>query len=156
MKFMKIKSRNGMVWTNEVTTQIRSKNHKYSALTCKDQSYYQSMSSKFRYGDRKVLGTNPTRPVGQLPVIVSYFLISLKTHLTLLSILTHTHQHTSSNQHGINHPKTLTYIYHGNSHQAQHTFIMHIISSHPMQQTTRYHKGRNIDMATSKKHVIAF
>ena len=53
-------------------------------------------------------------------------------------------------------PKILTYIYHGNSHQAQHTSIMHIISFHPRQQTTRYHKGRNINMATSKKHVIAF
>ena len=69
---------------------------------------------------------------------------------------THTHQHTSSNQHGINHPKILTYIYHGNSHQAQHTSIRHIISSHQRQQTTRYHKGRNINMATSKNHVIAF
>ena len=119
-----------MVWTNEVTTQIRSKNHKYSALTCKDQSYYQSMSSKFRYGDRKVLGTNPTRPVGQLPVIVSYFLISLKTHLTLLSILTHTLAyiqqsiwHQSSQNPNIHLSRQLTsslaYIYHA----------YHIISS---------------------------
>ena len=36
-----------------------SKNHEYSALTWKDRSYYQSMSLKFKYGDRKVLGTQP-------------------------------------------------------------------------------------------------
>ena len=67
----------------------------------------------------------------RLPVIVSYVLISLKAHSILLSILTHTHQHTSSNQYGINHPKTLTYIYHGNLYETQHTSIMlyHIISS---------------------------
>ena len=98
---------------------------------------------------------NSTRPMSRLPIIVSYTLISLKAHSILLSILTHTSIHLAINMASII-PKALTYIYHGNSHQAQHTSIMHIISSHPRQQTTRYHKGKNIDMTTSKKHVIAF
>ena len=53
----------------------------------------------------------------------------------------HTHQHTSSNQHSINHPKTLTYIYHGNSYQTQHTSIMHIISFLPRQPTNKISQG---------------
>ena len=97
---------------------------------------------------------NPTRTMRRLLVIVSYILISLKAHSILLYILTHTSIHLAINMASII-PKALTYIYHGNSHQGQHTSIRHIISSHPRQQTTRYHKGRNIDMATSKKHVIA-
>ena len=44
---------------------------------------------------------NPTRPVGRLPLIVSYILISLKAYSTLHSILSHTYYHSSSNQHGI-------------------------------------------------------
>ena len=88
----------------------------------KGQSYYQSMNQQFRYGMGRCQTPNPTRPVGRLPVIVSYVLISLKTYSILLSILTHTH--ISSNQHGINYPKnpnihllwqltsSLAYIYH--------------------------------------------
>ena len=52
--------------------------------------------------------------MGRLPLVLSYVLISLKTYLIQLFILTHTHththQHTSSNQRGINHPKTHTSI----------------------------------------------
>ena len=55
-----------MLWLNEpgwrkdrVATQIRFRNHKYSALTWNDQSYYQSMSSEFRCEDEKVIGTQP-------------------------------------------------------------------------------------------------
>ena len=40
-----------------------------------------------------------TRPMGQLPFIVSYILISLKECSTLYSILTHTHTHTHTNMH---------------------------------------------------------
>ena len=98
---------------------------------------------------------NSTRLMSWLPIIVSYILISLKAHSILLSILTQTSIHLAINIASII-PKALTYIYHGNSHQSQHTSIMHIISSYPRQQTTRYHKGKNIDMTTSKKHVIAF
>ena len=119
--------------------------------------YYQSMGSEFRYEDGKVFGTQPHLTCGSTS---SYCVLHLNLIKGLFNIViythTHTHQHTSSNQHGINHPKTLTYIYHGNSYQTQHSSIMHIISSNPRQQTTRYHKGRNIDMATSKTQVIAF
>ena len=40
------------------------------------------------------LAPNPTRPVGQLPFIVSYVLILLKTYSILDLKLTHTHTHT--------------------------------------------------------------
>ena len=95
--------------------------------------------------------------MGQLPVIVSYVLISLKAYSILLSILTHTHTniHLTINMASII-PKTLTYIYYDNSPQASHSSIMHIILSHPRQQIIRYHKGKNIDMKTLKKHMIAF
>ena len=86
---------------------------------------------------------NRTQPMGRFPLIVSYVLISFKAcsilhpKLTHTHTHTHTHQHSSNNQHGINYPKTLTYIYHGNSPQAQHTFVMHIILSYPRQQINK-------------------
>ena len=131
-------------------------NHKYSALTWNDQSYDQSMGLECKYGDGKVLGTQPHLTHGsasnhcalRLNLIKGLFNIVIYTH-------THTSIHLATNMASII-SKTLTYIYHGNSHQAQHTSIMHIILSHPRQQTTRYHKRINIDMVTSKKHVIAF
>ena len=86
--------------------------------------------------------SNPTRPMGRLPAIMSYVLILLKAHLILLSILSHTQQHTSSKQHDISHPKTLTYIYHDNSYQTQHTFIMHIISFNLRQPTNKISQGQ--------------
>ena len=43
---------------------------------------YQSTCSEFRYGDGKVLGT---QPVGQLPLIVFQVLISLKAYLACYS-----------------------------------------------------------------------
>ena len=71
-----------------------SRNHAYSTLTWKDQSYYQCMGSEFRYSLGKVIGTqdHPTR--GQLPLIVSYVLILLKAH-SRLHLNTHTHQHAT-------------------------------------------------------------
>ena len=51
----------GLKWTmaegeNGVTTQFRSRNHKYSALRGRTD-LYQSMCLEFSYGDGKVLGT---------------------------------------------------------------------------------------------------
>ena len=57
---------------------------------------------------RKVLDT---QPVGRLPLIVSYVLISLKESSIFIIIHSHTHQHTSSKQLGIS-SQTLIYIYH--------------------------------------------
>ena len=78
--------------------------------------------------------------MGWFSLIMFYVLIALKAHSTLHSrhiqhyiLYSHTHQHSSSKQHGINYPKTLTYTYHGNSHQTQHTSI----ASHSRQQTNQ-------------------
>ena len=57
---------------------------------------------------RKVLDT---QPVGRLPLIVSYVVISLKENSIFIIIHSHTHQHTSSKQLGIS-SQTLIYIYH--------------------------------------------
>ena len=116
------------------------------------------MNQEFRYKDGKVLGTQPHSTcrsafghcVLRFNFIKGSFYIVIYTHTH-----THTNIHLATNMASII-SKTLTYIYHGNSHQAQHTSIMHIILSHPRQQTTRYHKRITIDMVTSKKHVIAF
>ena len=74
-------------------------------------------------------------------------------------ILTYIYQHDIHEhdiQHGINYPKNPNIHLSWQLTSSLAYIIMHIISSLPRQQTTRYHKGRNIDMATSKKHVIAF
>ena len=113
---------------------------------------------------------NPTRPVGRLPLIVSYILISLKIcsilHPKLSLSLSHTHTHTNIHltiNMISNHPKTLTYIHHDNSHQAQHASIMHIIFSYSKTQTSKTLQrqkhgskvhGINIGMLESNKHVI--
>ena len=108
---------------------------------------------RVRYGDGKMLGTQPHKTSRSAS---SHCVLCLNLIKGSFNIVICTHAHTSIllaiNMASII-PKTLT---HGNSHQAQHTSIMHIISSHPRQQITRYHKSRNIDMATSKRHVIAF
>ena len=84
---------------------------------------------------------NPTLSVDQLPLIMSYILISLKAHSILLSILTYTLAyiqqstwHQSSQNPNI--------IYHDNSYQTQHTSIMHIISFHPRQPTNKISQGQ--------------
>ena len=72
------------------------RNHKYSALMQKDQSYQQSMGSEFIYDFGKVLGTQnyPTRGSASthyvlcLNPIKGLFNLHLNTH-------THTHKHTS-------------------------------------------------------------
>ena len=63
----------------------RCRNHKYNALHGRID-LYQSTCSEFRYGDGKVLGT---QPVGQLPLIVFQVLISLKGSLICYSNSTH-------------------------------------------------------------------
>ena len=95
---------------------------------------------------------NPTRPVGRLPLIVSYILISLKAYSTLHSKFTHTHTHTHT--HTLAYiqaynmapiiPKTLTYIYHAN----------HIIIFKVATKQTCHIQSRNIGMLRSNKQVI--
>ena len=68
---------------NGVATLFRSKNHKYSVLRGKT-GLYQSTCPEFRYGDEKVLGT---QPVGRLPLIVFQVLISLKAYLHVILTL---------------------------------------------------------------------
>ena len=112
------------------------------------------MGLEFKYGDGKVLGTQPHPTMGQLPLIVSYILISLNAcsilhpklslslSLSLSLTHTHTHTHSSNNQHDIKpsqnpniHPlwqltSSLACIYH-----AYHIFLF---------KQTRHYKGRSM------------
>ena len=90
----------------------------------------------------KILGRSQApktvRPLGRLPLIVSYVLILLKAH-PILHSKSHTHQHTSKHTtwhfisiltyiYHANQP-TLAYIYHGCHHKPQHASIMAIFSN---------------------------
>ena len=87
------------------------RNHTYSVLSRKVLwSYYQSMSSEFRYALRKVLGTQdrPTLRLASYRCVLRLNLIKNNFNTCIL-----THAHTSihlSIQHGIFHPKT-TYLF---------------------------------------------
>ena len=120
--------------------------------------YYQSTCSEFRYGDEKVLDTQPylTRRSASTHCILHLNLIKGTFNIVILD--SHTHQHTSSNQHSIVDPKP------------QHTSIMHLITSQILtyayhtshhiiykgiKQTNIYHiQGRNISILRSNKHII--
>ena len=89
--------------------------------------YYRSTCPEFRYGDGKVLGTQPhpshgsasTHCVLRLNLIKSTFNIY---HYRFTHTHTHTHQYTFSKQCGIISSQTLAYIYH-TSHSKEETQI---------------------------------
>ena len=87
-----------------------SRNHEYSALTWKDQSYYQSMGSKFRYGLGKVLGTQNYPTCGSASIYCVLCLNPIKGTFNMAYKHTHTHTHTH----------TYTHI-HAHTHIHQHT-----------------------------------
>ena len=77
----------GLKWTmsegeNGVTTQFRSRNHKYIIIRGRTD-LHQSMCLGFSYGDGKMLGTQPHPTRGSL--IVFQILISFKACLTCYS-----------------------------------------------------------------------
>ena len=95
-----------VLWTNGVSTQIRFRNHNYSTLMWKNQSYYQSRGSEFRYRNAQSHLTRRSASnhcVLRLNLIKGSFNIVIYTH-------THTSIHLVINMASII-PKTLTYIY---------------------------------------------
>ena len=66
------------------------KNHEYSTLTWKDWSYYQSISSEFRYDFKKVLGTQ-NRLTHGLPSTHCFLRLNLIKEIFNIVFYTHTH-----------------------------------------------------------------
>ena len=87
------------------------------------------------------------RPVGRLPLILSYVLILLKAHLAL-HLNTHIRQHTSKET-TWHFNLTLTFIYH--AHQPTLAFIYQGISYHTVQGSKKNHgrKGRHDNIQTN-------
>ena len=84
---------------NGVATQIRSRNHKYSALI-KGLIFTRSRVQRLGMGMGRCQAPNPTRPVGRPPLVVFQILIPPKNPLICNSKLTHTNMHQTS-EHGI-------------------------------------------------------
>ena len=76
---------------NGVATEFRSQNYKYSTLRG-GINLYQSMCSKFRYGDGKVLSTQsrPTHGLASIHCVPSLNLIKGKVNM-----YPNSHTHTS-------------------------------------------------------------
>ena len=81
----------GLGWRNkELPPSLWFKNHEYSTLMWKDWSYYQSMSSEFRYDFRKVLGTQ-NRLTHGLPSTHCFLRLNLIKEMFNIVFYTHTH-----------------------------------------------------------------
>ena len=74
---------------NGVATQIRSRNHIYSAFV-EGQIFTRAYVWSLGMGIGRCQAPNPTRPVGRPPLIVFQILISSKSPLICYSKLTHT------------------------------------------------------------------
>ena len=77
---------------NGVTTQIRSRNHEYSAFV-KELILTREHVRILGMGMGRCQASNPTRPVGRPPLIVFQILIPLKGPLICYSKLTHANTH---------------------------------------------------------------
>ena len=125
---------------------IWSRNHKYSVLLKKDHwSYYQSISSEFRYVLRKVLGTQdcPT-----LRLASHLYVLRLNLIKNMFNTCIFTHTHTSihlSIQHGIFHSKQNILIHLPKQKRTRHiketlAFIYDVKTYHTSKTYHSYHK----------------
>ena len=76
-----------------------SRNHEYIALMWKGRSYYQSMGLEFRYGDGKVLGTQPyqTHESTSNHCVLHLSLIKGIFNIVFYNTHTHTNMHLTIN-----------------------------------------------------------
>ena len=110
--------------------------------------YYQSTCLEFRYGEGKMLDTQPHPTCESTSTHYVLRFISLKTHSTFaLQTLSHTHTHihqnTSSKQHGIISSQTLAYICHASHHISNSSVCLSYMALYHIQ-------GRNVDMVAIK------
>ena len=144
-------------WSEENTRSCHlvlwSRNYEYSALTWKDQFYYQSMSLEFRYGLEKVLGTQnyPTHWSASTHCVLH--LNSIKSTFDIAS--SHTYTHTSihlSIQHGIS-SQDLTFIYY--AHQPTLAYVYHDISCYLIQGSKQIMAERQAWQQSINHHIYS-
>ena len=104
---------------NGVATQIRSRNHIYSALRGRIDLTTRAHVQSLGIGIGRYQAPKTTRPMGQLPHIMFYVLILLKVNSTSLF---QTHTHTGihlSKQHGISSPNPSIHLSCNSCHHIQ-------------------------------------
>ena len=122
------------------------------------KSYYQNMGLEFRYGFGKVLGTqnHPTHGSTSSHCVLHLNLITGMSNIVFYTY-TYSNIHLSI-QHDINHPKTLTYIYHGITYHilAYIYHTCHFISSKAVSKSQQQiYMAKIQTWKDLSKHVIA-